>query len=155
METELIFQPERLLRLAERLNRAEVKPRVRILEDNSEMVVIDDEIVSQVPFFYGIVEKIPRVFPGEWSLCDEYHWKHDPDKKTLLSIQAFFGLTFTMMGHIFIPGAQCLNLFGGKMLTSFARSSDIAYNINHLILAQKISDELRDIINEYFLQNPN
>ncbi len=154
METDLIFQPERLLQLAEKLNAFEVKPRVRVLEDLSELVVVDDEIISQIPFFYGPVSKLPHIFRGEWEFSgDEYHWKHDPDKRTLLSIQAFFGLTFGMMGHIFIPGAQILNLYGGKMLTSFARSSDIAFNINHLLLSQAISNDLRDIINEQLSQS--
>ncbi len=156
MDTELLFQPERLLRLAEKLNTFEVKPRVRVLEDRSELVVVDDEIVSQIPFFYGPVSKLPHIFRGEWEFNgDEYHWIHDPHQSTLISIQTFFGLSFAMMGHIFIPGAQCLNLYGGKILTSYALSRDIAFNIHHLILSQEISDELRTIINEYIVQNPN
>ena len=57
-----------------------------------------------------------------------------------------------MLGHVFIPGAQVLRLYGGKMLTSHALSQDIAFNIHHLVISQIFSQEIIEVINNQFNQ---
>ena len=148
------FQPLRLGKLAERLMNVDVMPRVEVIDDTSELFSVENKIIGKLPIFYGPISRLPRVFRGEWSYeKGAYYWKGDPSKNTLTSLKNFFGLNYTMLGHIFIPGAQALRLFGGKILTSHALSRDIAFNIHNLIISQILAQELIEVINNQLNQD--
>lgn len=148
MQTLYDFQPLRLGKLAEKLMSVDVKTRVHVIDDTSELYMVDNQIVGKLPIFYGPISLLPRIFRGDWTYeRGTYYWKEDPGKNTLSSLKNFFGINYTMLGHIFIPGAQAIRLFGGNILTSHALSRDIATNIHHLIISQILSQELIEVIN--------
>ena len=125
MQTLNEFQAHRLSKLADRLMTVDVKTRVHVIDDTSELYMVDNQLKGQVPIFYGPISQLPRIFKGEWSFHEEgYYWKEDPTKRTLSSLQEFFGMNYSMVGHIFIPGAQSLRLYGGKILTTHACSRE-------------------------------
>ena len=143
------LQSERLGILAHRLINMNVVPKVKVIEATSNLYLIDDKLVGQFPMFYGIVTVLPKIWSEEWGQDkdESYYWKKNPNGNLIDSLMTFFFLEYSMIGHIFIPGAQNINLYGGKILTKFSSSREIAYNIKSLASSQKMAMDLLDKIN--------
>ncbi|HWY33006.1 MAG TPA: hypothetical protein VNX68_00075 [Nitrosopumilaceae archaeon] len=65
-------------------------------------------------------------------------WVEDENQDTISSVMGFFGLNQHMFRHLFCPGEQMPEIFGGQELESGFSSKKIGENILELIEAVKL-----------------
>jgi len=154
-QSEFQFQPERLELLAKRLKSLNVKPAIRAVESDSNLFLFDNQLVGRFPMFFGVVSLLPKIWPAEWAVTAEskYYCKQYPNSDIVEALMKFFSLEFSMVGHIFIPGAQNINLYGGKMLTKYSSTVDMAENIREFISSQHFAMELLKKVNVLISKN--
>ena len=148
-EKVLCFQPKRLEQFAKKLILNDINPRVKMINVTSEILLKDDGVAHDIPAFYGPISQLPRIFRNEWTFSKhgEYIWKDDQYHRTISSLLGFFGLSVSQLTHIFIPGCQSLPLYGGVVLSPYAKSKEIGFNIIHLIKSQQFAMDLH-ILND-------
>lgn len=129
------FQPERLTKLAIRLNEIGNRGQIFPLSKNAPMMLIENQWVRNLPICMGAISEISKVFPDDWfcSSQGQFYWRRDRSKKTLISACCFFGLDIQMFHHLFVPLKQNIPMFGGTILSNAVLNKDIAYNIMELV----------------------
>ena len=155
LQLENPFQPLRLEKFARRLILNDIKPRIKSIKQSNRLYQVDDKFIGELPIFYGPLSQLPRVFPREWTFSENghYHWVKDKSKNCINSLQLYFGINLSMIGHCFIVGAQQFALFGGRQLTQHSTSQEIGWNIIHLIQSQVVGQDLLTTINVEFSKN--
>jgi hypothetical protein len=159
METiqfELIFQPERLSKLAAYLVVINTRQKIEILEDEDGILDANGVAKNIVPVFSNMIEALPSVFPGEWKKRrqGEYYWNAHKKLSCLTSLMGFFGLeSDKLLLHLFVPYAQAQNYYGGQVLTNHARTTNMAENIYELLLLKRNAMELHPDIKIFVSKN--
>ena len=137
---------ERLEKYAKYLTRAKLQCKrfcsLGTRDKETKKKIETGELNSVV--FLPIME-LPIIFKGEW-FYDEKHlpiYKEDPNQDTMSSIGVFFGINPCMFEHIFCPGLQSVEVYGGKALEANPPTDDIAENILKLLEAIKHYESIK------------
>ncbi|HXD93853.1 MAG TPA: hypothetical protein VNX01_11615 [Bacteroidia bacterium] len=90
--------------------------------------------------------ELPFVFEREWLYDKDFmpFYKNDPERDMISSTAIFFGINKCMFDHIFCPGHQNMQVYGGKILGSKPTPSEIADNIFKLIESVKHYESIKD-----------
>jgi hypothetical protein len=87
------------------------------------------------PYFEYPILELPFIWE-EWYESKEDNtilWVFDEDRTMPSSLHAFFGINEEIFIHLFIPGRQKIEKFGGKMLTNSSSHIEIAMNMFELV----------------------
>ena len=140
------FNKDRLLKYALHLKRGKLKCerfcKVGPPDKETKMQVERGELKSLVVL---PIMELPIIFKGDWFYDEDYMpiYKEDFNNHTISSIGMFFGINPYMFEHIFCPGHQSTEVFGGKILKSNPSMSDIAHNILKLLDAIKDYERIK------------
>lgn len=130
----LEFQVEKLSKLAHYLFQQSV---FAALKKCTEPQLIDcgQYVANKIHHFTYPFNACVQIFPRQWKLnaTGDLYWIHDESKTTLTSALGFFGLSFFMFSHLFIPGEQNVRAYGGKELSEKSKPYHVAENIMALI----------------------
>ena len=136
METQK-FNDERLIAYASYLLQNELKCE-KFFDVNCEEEMVceasnDDKELK--PILFKPIMEIPLIFKGEWYYDSNYMpvWKDDPEQDTFSSLILYFGISDQIIGHLFSPGAQLPNVYGGREISPKSSHRVIAKNIIELI----------------------
>jgi hypothetical protein len=138
--TTIQFQPERLLRLAQRLLELNISNCADEIENDNRFLNREGDVIETIPFFQYVFNEVAGIFNDEWVINvegDVPFWIFDDECETISSALNFFGITRSMFAHLFIPGAQNL-LYGGRILTVNSTCKEIAFNILSLIQTEEM-----------------
>ena len=131
---------DRLKQFAMYLLQGSPKSEKILAELNLESIEFPEPEEGAVPVLpYPIFEMVDA-FPHDWYYDKDFspiciHDKNAPD--VIETVIYFFEITDAMFAHLFCPGEQDVNYFGGKQLSLKATSQEVAQNIMELILAEQ------------------
>jgi hypothetical protein len=134
------FNKDRLLKYALYLKRGKLKcEKFCIVGPPDKDTKMQMERSEFKPLVILPIMELPIIFKGDWFYDEHYMpiFKEDINNHTISSIGLFFGINPYMFEHIFCPGHQSIEVFGGKILKSKPPISDIADNILKLLDAIK------------------
>lgn len=130
------FNKERLVKYATYLSQNDLTCKVFFEGLTEEEVKKEKESNPDLkPLLILPILELPLIFKGEWQYDEKYLpvWKGDPEKDILNSITLFFGINELMLSHVFSPGYQLTNIFGGVELSLKSHHEAVAKNIFDLI----------------------
>lgn len=130
------IKTERLKEFAKYLSAQELKsaeffnPVAHINFDETD----DAEITVNLISFIAIFE-LPHIFPKDWVYSNQFEpiWKKQSKSDSFAAVQKWFGLNDLQFEHLFFPGLQLCNLFGGRLINERSGKRDLAFNILELV----------------------
>ncbi len=151
----LIFQPERLRKLAGQLRKQKKNECFKVLEDDNHIFSSEEDPVNIYPVFECIVNVLPKAFPEVWKSTSKGITHQGADKRVCLlsSIIIFFGIDGEQFMHIFTPYAQEPEVYGGAFLERDATPKDIARNISEMICFNHLGMDLHPAIPIFISKN--
>src|SRR4051812_41425740 len=101
-----LLQAHRLEKFAKRLMSNDIKPKIRMVNTQSRLFMVDEKFIGELPLLYGPILLLPRIFKNEWVMTDNgnVYWVEDRSQHPINSLQLFFGMNLAMVGHCFIAG---------------------------------------------------
>ncbi len=105
------------------------------------------------PLLFLPIMELPIIFPKEWYYDRNYMpvYKENKAQETISSVIEFFGINRYIFYHIWSPGAQMIQVYGGKTLGPKPTLKDIASNILDLVEVVKYYENIKDISTPTFL----
>lgn len=127
---------ERLQTFAEYLSIKEVKsaeffsPVAHVCVDETNELEIAVNMISFMAIF-----ELPHIFPDHWYYNNQFEptWRKQSKSDSFTAVQKWFGLNDLQFEHLFFPGLQLCNQFGGKVINERSGKRDLAFNILELI----------------------
>ncbi len=151
----LVFQPERLKKLAGYLQTQKRNESFKVLEDDNYIFSSEEGAVNMFPVFECIVNALPKAFPELWRATKRgiVHTGSDTRLCLLSSIILYFGIDGDQFMHIFTPYAQEPETYGGAYLERDATPKEIARNISEMICFNEIGMDLHPGIPIFISKN--
>lgn len=125
---------DRLKTLALHLNSGLLLTTVKPISEEPTIADKGDYIEETLPYFNYPMRELPFLF-ADWKTDGNAnpYWNKDENKNSVSSTLYFFDISFDMFQHLFIPGSQRIELYGGNFLKKNSTPKEIARNIFDLI----------------------
>lgn len=130
------FNEDRLVKYARYLQCGKLKCE-KFYTVNQNKKTVDQLIESRElrPLLFMPIMELPIIFPGEWCFDKDYMpvYKENKEQETISSVIQFFGINRYIFYHIWSPGAQRTEIYGGKILGPKPTLGCLASNILDLV----------------------
>lgn len=105
------------------------------------------------PLLFLPIMELPIIYAGEWYYDKLYMpvYKENKEQETISSVIEFFGINQNIFNHIWSPGAQMPEVYGGKKLKPHPSLQDVASNILDLVEVLKYYENIKDTSRLTFL----
>jgi hypothetical protein len=140
------FNEDRLVKYARYLQCNKLK--CAILRPAISQSEIADEIKQNSklrPLLIIPILEIPIIFTGQWYYNKDYLpvYKENKEQETISSVIEFFGINRYIFYHIWSPGSQRPEIYGGKKLGPKPSVKDVASNILDLVEVVKYYENVK------------